>query len=553
MQLDKLELDLHPRPNAQALDLGFTLLRQHARDTYLAWLALWLPLISVCAILACVWPLYASVFVIAAWWVRPMLERAPLYVLSRQVFGEDVSWREAIRAWPRQLGGGWFYLLTWGRVFSGGRGLYQPIWQLEGARGKVAAERRKILSKNGTGRAAARFGAACANFEVILQLGLLLFIGIFVSDEDMVNPFVLFRKFSDQSGFAPDLGPLLLTFLGVAIAGAIIGPIFTACGFTLYLNRRATLEAWDLEIILRQIKPPQHKSMRSNVGSKVASLAILLGGAALLLPLLLTAPSAHAQQAPAVNVGKCKVPDFIQERFNSRQPSKSDTQTEIRREVDQLYDNDDLRGYTCEYQWMPKDPKKPDPEKKEIPKFDDHESSFISGLSTVLKVVLIAMLIGVVAAFLYRYRDKLGAFSFARNVVKATEIAGMDIRPESLPDDVAKQVAELWQRGQRRAALALLYRATVSRLVNDNHLKLTQGATEGDCLREVLHAQRRQELSETRSGVTRLVTDVWLHAAYADRWPDDAMIVSHCAAWRKEFDATVAAKVMGAAPAGAAI
>ncbi|UUZ49460.1 hypothetical protein LP420_03950 [Massilia sp. B-10] len=41
-----------------------------------------------------------------------------------------------------------------------------------------------------------------------------------------------------------------------ATASAIIAPIYTACGFTLYLNRRASLEAWDLELQLRQITRP---------------------------------------------------------------------------------------------------------------------------------------------------------------------------------------------------------------------------------------------------------------------------------------------------------
>ncbi|HSY27100.1 MAG TPA: hypothetical protein VK832_06335, partial [Burkholderiaceae bacterium] len=91
MQLDKLQLDLRPRPNAQALDLGFSLLRAHAVDAYFAWLGLWLPLLGLCTVLSCFLPRYAGFFLIAAWWVRPMLERAPLYVLSRQVFGEEVG------------------------------------------------------------------------------------------------------------------------------------------------------------------------------------------------------------------------------------------------------------------------------------------------------------------------------------------------------------------------------------------------------------------------------------------------------------------------------
>ena len=528
MQLDKLELELRPRPNAQALDLGFTLLRAHASDAYLAWLTLFLPWVAICAALGCLWPAYAGWFVLAAWWLRPILERAPLYVLSRQVFGEQVTWREAVRAWPRQLGGGWFYLLTWGRFFCAGRGFYQPIWQLEGARGKVAAERRKILSKNGTARSALWFGSACANFEVVLQLGLLAFIGIFVSDEGTVNPFIMFTKFTNQSGSPPSVAMLLLSFLGVAIAGGIIGPIFTACGFSLYLNRRATLEAWDLEIALRQIKVPQRKGMP---GAKAASLAALLCGALLILPALLASPSAQA----AATAGKCEPPDNIKQREASHRAPQDPAQTDIRREVGQLYDTDDLRGYLCEYQWMPKDEKPKEKEHKHE-NSDPDVSGFVKGMATVFKVTVIALLIGAVAAFLYRYRGQIAAFAGSRRFSKATEIAGMDIRPESLPDDVAAQAVKLWREGQHRAALALLYRATVSRLVNDNHLQLTQGATEGDCLRQALAAQRRQELSNGRMAVARAITDIWLHAAYANRWPDDGAVISQCAAWRNEFD-----------------
>jgi hypothetical protein len=584
MRLDKLELDLQPRSNAQALDLGFTLLRAHAADTYLAWLGLWLPLMGVCTALGCIWQDYAGIFLFVPWWFRPILERAPLYVLSRQVFGEQVGWRDALRAWPKQLGGGWIYLLTWGRFFCAGRALYQPIWQLEGARGRVAAERRKIIGKSNTARSSYWFGIACANFEMILQFGLLLFIGIFASSEETINPFILFKKLIDQNG-SPGTGMLLLGFLGTAIAGAIIGPIYTACGFTLYLNRRALLEAWDLEIVLRQIKPPQHKGGAVGANARAASVLALLCGATLLLPMLLAAPSAHAQQvdnpaapvssagagtstsadastgtgvgvapaaAPDPASGKCEPPAWIKKRELTRQEAKSQEQTDLRHEVEQIYDTDDLRGYRCEYQWglkhKEKEQEKQKPEKLKY----DQEPGIVSVLSMVLKVLLIAMLIGIVGAFLYRYRGQLAAFGRGGLQAKATEVAGMDIRPESLPDDVAKQVAALWQRGQRRAALALLYRATISRLVNDNHLPLTHGATEGDCLRQVLQAQRRQELTETRSSLTRAVTDVWLNAAYADRWPSEAVVVGHCHAWRSEFDQVDRAGQANQATAGGA-
>ena len=195
MQLDKLELDLRPRSSAQALDLGFALLRKHAGDAYSAWLALWFPIVAACAALALWMPEKLWWFVLLAWWLRALPERAPLYVLSRRVFGEEVSWRQALKAWPAQLRGGWFSMLTWRRIFSPMRSLFAPIWQLEGARGKVAAERRRVIGRNGTFAAAAWFGVVCVFFELVLAFGLLAFIGIFLSDENAINPFILIVHF----------------------------------------------------------------------------------------------------------------------------------------------------------------------------------------------------------------------------------------------------------------------------------------------------------------------------------------------------------------------
>lgn len=522
MQLDKLQLDLRPRPNAQALDLGFTLLRAHAANAYFCWLALWLPLVGLCTLLACLFPPYAGVFMVAAWWVRPMLERAPLYVLSRQVFGEDVGWRDALRAWPKQFGGGWFFLLTWGRFFCAGRGLYQPIWQLEGARGKVAAERRSVIGKNGTAKSSFWFGIACAHFEVILQIGFLGFLGIFVSDEHTVNPFELIIEIVK----APEsVRTMLLAFGSYALAGAIMGPIFVACGFTLYLNRRATLEAWDLEIALRQIKPPTRKGAGAQAATAIA--AILAAG--LLASALLPSTPVSAAEVGA-RQGKCAVPQYIKDRATTRDAPQSPVQTDIRHELDVVYDSDDLRGYVCKEMWKYKYAD----DKPESPR-SDWRAPNLGWLAEIFKALLIAAAICLIAWLLYRYRGEFAALARLRPKAKATEIAGMDIRPESLPVDVPARVAELWTQGQRRAALALLYRATISRLVHDDHLQLTEGATEGDCLRLVQQAFRRQELGAGRLQTTCTVTDMWLCAAYGDRWPDDAALTGGCAAWRDEF------------------
>ncbi|MBV8636048.1 MAG: DUF4129 domain-containing protein [Burkholderiaceae bacterium] len=531
MQLDKLELVLRPRPANQALDLGYALLRAHAAPAYGAWLALWLPLIAACGALALWNKDHWLAYLILAWWLRALPERAPLYVLSRCVFGEEVTWREALRAWPRQLGGGWFSMLTWRRLFSPMRSLYAPVWQLEGARGTVAAERRRVIGRNGTSGSAIWFGICCALFELfVLGLGFLGFLSLFGNDYH-VNPFRLIVDFfmgKTEKGIV-----ISLIFLAYAFAGAVMGPVFTACGFTLYLNRRATLEAWDLEIALRQITAPKQHASEASLAKESKSFAAGMLGllAAGFLSLSLAAAPQPAQAAQAA-AQKCDTPDWIKHREATRQPAQDAQQEQARRDIAAIYDTDELRGYVCNKHWVWKhslDDKPQDFKPRKLP-----DLGFFPDL---LKIVFIALLIAALAYLAYRFRD-----SFAGLVVpgvrrRATEIAGLDIRPESLPDDVPAQVLALWRKGELRQALALLYRATISRLVHDDGLEIHAGATEGDCSRLAERALKNNALSAGRLKAAAVATQLWLRAAYANRWPDEAAVAEACRVWGSEFDA----------------
>jgi hypothetical protein len=514
MQLDRITIALRPRPARQALDLGFALLHARAATVYKTWLALWLPLAAIAAALTVALPDEAALWILLPWWLKPLLERAPLYVLSRQVFGEDVTWRQAVRAWPGQMGGGWIRMLTWWRPFMAGRGLYQPIWQLEQARGETAAKRRGVIARDGAGRAAYMFGVACAHFEAVLQIGLLAFIGMFTNEDQ-------FKVFSYMVGGDGDsLVMRLLPLACYAVAGAIIGPIYTACCFTLYLNRRATLEAWDIELVLRQIRAPGERQ-----GRNVA--AWLLAPLALVLATLVPAPPAHAANgnaAPASRTGNCaSMPVlFPVERLGTRDAQ----QHALHEEIDEIYAGDDLRGYDCALAWRMK--KGGQQEKKPAAP----SSPDLALLAAIIRALLIAAAIGLCAWLLYRYRDRLLAL-LPRGAapLPATEIAGLDIRAESLPDDVTAHVRVQWDRGERRAALALLYRATLSRLVLRHHLPLAQGATEGDCLRVAAQARQRHQLDDAGHAVMAAVTRLWLEGAYAGRWPDSAAVNRACDAW----------------------
>ena len=97
---------------------------------------------------------------------------------------------------------------------------------------------------------------------------------------------------------------------------------------------------------------------------------------------------------------------------------------------------------------------------------------------------------------------------------------------EALPADVPAVVRALLQRGRTRAALALLYRASIERLADALGTPLPPGATEAECLR---HAR---SLGDARHlDLFARVVRGWQGAAYAQRTPSVQEIEVLLAAW----------------------
>ena len=523
MKIENLQIELRPRTNAQALDLGHTLLRSHPAAAYLSFAVLWWPLIIVGMVLTWYIPRLDWLWLLIAWWFRPLFERAPLYVLSRKVFGDSVTWQEALRAWPRQLGGGWFRLLTWARLISSGRAMYQPVWQLEGARGKVASLRRQILGRKETTSSAFFFGVIFLFLEIFLLVGMMGFVSIFFGDGQMSNPLALFDLEDSASHNVFQIVYLLL----FGISTTIMAPIYTACGFTLYLNRRASLEAWDIEMQLRQIQRPVAAKARARPAAAAAAVA------AACLPLLLAVlVSAAAPDVLAAQVQKPKQPQCkpLALAKQSRAPAQSPAQARLRKQIDALYKSEALRGYECVEAWHYKF----EADKKRA-NSKDRDDPNLAAVAGALKVLVIAAAIGVLGWLLFRYRHRFPRFSQAAPMVAATEVGGLDIRAASLPSEVGAEARRLWLAGERRGALGLLYRATLARLVADNRLQIGQGYTEGDCLGAASKARGAGTLGAERMALASEATRLWLAAAYGDRWPVEATVFAHCDNWDAEF------------------
>jgi len=95
-------------------------------------------------------------------------------------------------------------------------------------------------------------------------------------------------------------------------------------------------------------------------------------------------------------------------------------------------------------------------------------------------------------------------------------ILGLDIRPAGLPGDLPAAAARLWDQGDARGALALLYRGALADLVHGRGVLLTAGATEGECLRLGGRA-----LPGPGAEYFALLTATWLKVAYGGQPPLD--------------------------------
>lgn len=93
-------------------------------------------------------------------------------------------------------------------------------------------------------------------------------------------------------------------------------------------------------------------------------------------------------------------------------------------------------------------------------------------------VVLVAWLVVYVTRAV---RDKAAAAS-SDPFVAPTHVRNLDIRPESLPPNIGRAARALWDRGEHRAALSLLYRGLLSRLTHVHRVPIRDSSTEGDCL-----------------------------------------------------------------------
>lgn len=120
-----------------------------------------------------------------------------------------------------------------------------------------------------------------------------------------------------------------------------------------------------------------------------------------------------------------------------------------------------------------------------------------------------------------------------RPFVAPTHVQDLDIRPESLPDDVGAAARQLWDSGEHRVALALLYRGLLSRFAHNFEIPIRDSSTEGDCL-----SLAARHLSAGQSDYSARLIGEWQRFVYGRGDLQTAVVYALCDGFAQALDRT---------------
>jgi hypothetical protein len=490
MNLDKLQINACMRSGWQALDLGLLMARAWWQTLFFASLLPMLPLTIV--LLAIFWksPFWA-LFIL--WWLKPFWERLPLFIASRRLFGEQPGVWSSMRSFPLKDIIPW---LLW-RRFSLQRAFDNPVTVLEDLKGAPRRQRLRVLHGKYSDVALSN-QFVCFCMEWLLAFSIVALFDFFVPDSFGI-------RYYDSFGDLQLTGEWIFT-LAAILAMALVMPFHSMAGFALYLNRRIELEAWDIEISFRNIANSRQPSP-----ARLLTLPLLVLVAALLgagSPGNAEAADGHDRESAAALIEQVlQGEDFGQDRVVQKWRFKD--WGEDAEETFPEWIIDFLA-------WL-----------------EEHQNLWQgwSGAAFWLKILLVALFGGLLFYLVRRYRGPLSRLVKSRAKEATPEILfGLDVTPESLPTDVPAQVMRLWEEGANRDALSLLYRASLSRLIDRYQVAFHASHTEVECA-SLVRAQGIESVSEFFWELTQ----VWRRLAYGHRLPAGDTVRALCDDWTREL------------------
>ncbi|WP_395747510.1 DUF4129 domain-containing protein [Prosthecobacter sp.] len=479
MRLEDITVTLRPRQPWEAADLGCAVVRRDFGGILALWACTVVPLWVLVAVLLRATPGWIPWIVI---WLKPLYDRVPLFFLSRAAFGVRPTFLETWKQWPRLWLSNCLPALFWRRL-SFIRSFALPSQMLEGLRGGAVKRRIRTLAMDGGG-SGSWMTFAFANLELAAWCGLVWGTYSLLPESAQPDWAGFFRSFDFETSI-PN-GFLWHVVVCQMIVVTLVEPFYVGAGFALYLNCRTRIEGWDVELVFRRLA-----ARLTSAAAALAAALLIMSGAA--------SPVQAAERDPA---------KVVRELLN-------EPEFEI------------YKAPSREWVWdEPKEKeKKPDDGSR---KGSDTGTDLFTLFGLLLRWVLVGGLAAWLGVYLWKNRHLFISRGVSRAPVRAPKVLmGMNITPESLPDDIVSAARAAWAAGDLKEALSLLYRGSLSWLVNRRRVPIADSDTEEDCLTQVLQAGEKAEADYFRQ-----LTGAWVQAAYAlmpvsndemgalcDRWP----------------------------------
>jgi hypothetical protein len=526
MRLTDASVTIRPRNPWEAIDLGVLLARKHRRLLMTSWAIATLPIYALLSFL--LWD-YPSLVIFLFWWLKPLYERLALSILAQSLFGDPPTLRQSLIQWLGLLKPQLIASLTW-RRFGLSRSFLLPVQQLEGLTGTARAQRIGVLSHTGM-RAARLLTILGSALEMGMWVGLIVLFYAFIPQQVEIDWswHSLLNIEGEWNWFEH------LTNAFYALVLIVWGPVYVACGFTLYLNRRTELEAWDIELVFRRLR-------QRMIGS---AYALLLGiGIALSMQPI----SAMADQDTDPTRYSCPLPPLDQPQVDDtvaapgspRLLNQAVTSQASETAIKSILDSPPFKNPKTVSGWrISEQADAKTSGHKDAPAWLAHLISSLMGvaaqLANLMEIFLWTATTMLLAWIAWKYRSWISTFvsrSPRKTAPRRTtpqQLFGLQIGIESLPADVAGTVEKLWPEHPREA-LSLLYRALLSRLLTDYSLPLKSSDTEGQVLEQVaaldqppLHAFSQE------------LTGHWQKLAYGHHLPPAGAQQQLCDGWRRLF------------------
>jgi hypothetical protein len=527
MELAKITTVVRPRTKWQATDLGFRMASHWFKPLLSGWLMVTLPIFCL---LQLIFMEQSWIAMLIFWWLKPFWERIQLGYLSFAQFGEHTTLKQQFKRWLSVLSKQWFATLTW-RRFNLQRSYNAPVIQLESLTGKRLSKRNQLFDGSNQ-QAAFWLTIVLMHLEVFITLAMYTLMILLIPPDLDIDADIFDLLVS------VDFYNHLLAYLSMAL----VAPFFVAAGFALYLNQRTHIEGWDIEITFRRmLERQQHKSRKPMIN---------MFGTVLLLSLTTVLSSNDAlaaigtQQAlPAFDNGQSEI--FIELKEGETLADKLDLDdsyevTEVddataektkgtlqQRAAKKLaqkiassehFNKKETKRYPEFYLDMKVNDQEPD-EPLLMPEIFQQIAIFFANS---LELIITALVIGLIALLIYRYRYWLAQFAPGKladklaKPDKPSSVFGLDINEQSIPEQPQIAAQALWEAGKKRQSLSLLYRASLISLVNRDHVTVYDGFTEGECVAQVKQNAQPQTFEYFYN-----LTNNWQRLAYAGQLPDD--------------------------------